>query len=185
MEHHTRCSVKGTDSQLRVIPQHTTSEGCKRLEDQLDTDEKFEFVGCRRMLAGDDKPLYGPFRLKDGLFFSLRSVSVNKTFLKTNKISHIVAIDDSPQQPFEEPQANLPSEESKSKLIVPYRSLRLHWQGKERPGDPAVVKQKLKDLATAVAFIDEALEQGGSCLLHSSNDVTTAAAAATAYLVIK
>lgn len=47
------------------------------------------------------------------------------------------------------------------------------------------VDKRLRDVATTVAFIDEACEQGGSCLLHSSNELATAAAAAAAYFVVK
>lgn len=57
-------------------------------------------------------------------------------------------------------------------------------------GPPALspqvtVEKRLRDVAVAVGFIDEACEQGGSCLLHSSNELATAAAAAAAYFVIK
>lgn len=49
----------------------------------------------------------------------------------------------------------------------------------------AIDKEKLKDLAAAVAFIDDAVEQGGSCLLHSSEDLTLAAVPAIVYFVVK
>ena len=94
MEKHTSCSAKGDGNQPRIIPQDTTNERIKRLESNLDTGDKCEFVGYGRAVTGDDGALYGPFRLKDGLFFSLSPVVVDKEFLTSNKISHIMAIDE-------------------------------------------------------------------------------------------
>ncbi|CDJ29131.1 uncharacterized protein EMH_0025240 [Eimeria mitis] len=182
MEHHP-CSGKGDDIQPLAIPKETASQLCKRIENNQDTEGKCELVGYGRIVSGDDEPFYGPFRLKDGLFFSLCSVVVDKEFLKANKVSHIIAIDEDPQQRFEESQASLTSEEQ-SQMAIP-RSLTLHWHRREEPDDPVILKEKMNDLARVVAFIDEAVEQGGSCLLHSSNDLTTAAAAATVYFVVK
>ncbi|CDJ55928.1 hypothetical protein, conserved [Eimeria maxima] len=179
MEQRSSCSVKAHDSQVVPSPHDSESEECKR----PDTEEQCEFVRCHRMVAEDEEPLFGPLRLKDGLFCSLRSIAVGKEFLKTHKISHIVAIDDGPQQPYNDLQGVVETDESTP--TVPPRRLKFQWEQKGRSIDPASVKQKLKDLATAVAFIDEAIEQGGSCLLHSSKELGTAAAAATVYFVVK
>ena len=218
MEQRSSCSVKAHDSQVVPSPHDSESEECKR----PDTEEQCEFVRCHRMVAEDEEPLFGPLRLKDGLFCSLRSIAVGKEFLKTHKISHIVAIDDGPQQPYNDLQGVVETDESTP--TVPPRRLKFQWEQKGRSIDPvrilylsvcwlslncavslativrlwpfnifksfvfvpqASVKQKLKDLAPAVAFIDEAIEQGGSCLLHSSKELGTAAAAATVYFVVK
>ncbi|CDJ49019.1 hypothetical protein, conserved [Eimeria brunetti] len=182
MEQHN-CAPKSDNNQPRAIEEDTEADGCKRLDNDVDIEEKFDFVGCEQIFAGDEEPFRGPFRLKDGLFFSLRSVVLGQEFLMANKISHIVAIEDAPGQPFEDSEGTVASDTST--VMAPPRILTLNWQSKESSGGQPILKQKLSDLATAVHFIDEAVQQGGSCLVHSVDDLTTAATAAMAYFTVK
>ncbi|XP_026191649.1 uncharacterized protein LOC113146959 [Cyclospora cayetanensis] len=140
------------------------------------------FVTCARLLDQNENRVIGPIRLKDGLFFGPPSVSVDYGFLEANKVSHIVAIDEGSPRRIEQTRSCANSGKTNS---MPSRSLTLYWNIKEKSQDPNIIEQRLVDMAAAVAFIEEANELGGSCLLHSSNCLATAATAAAAYFVVK
>lgn len=53
------------------------------------------------------------------------------------------------------------------------------------PRQQETAEHNLQHLAQVLAFIDEAIDQGGSCLLQSSSDLSPAAEIATAYFVVK
>ncbi|KAL8275143.1 hypothetical protein Esti_000893 [Eimeria stiedai] len=123
------------------------------------------------------------FRLKDGLFISTPCVADDDGFLDSNQVSHIVAIQDASCHPTTGEIEYQPSSEVDPDGHL--RKLNLHWLPTEETRDPLLLKRRLNDLAHIIRFIDEAGSHGGSCLLHSVNGLESAAAAASAYLIVK
>ncbi|KAL8425830.1 hypothetical protein Efla_004329 [Eimeria flavescens] len=131
----------------------------------------------------------GLCRLKDGLFLSSPCVANDEGFLDSNKVTHVVAIEtvvvieNSSRLP---PFSDVTHEPlNRAECDGHRRKLDLNWPLTEEARDPLLLEKRLKDLVRIIAFIDEASEEGGSCLLYSSDGLHSAAAAASAYFLVK
>lgn len=119
-------SCVNINSRQHRIPQTTTPAMHKRLDSYEQHDDICEFLTCGQPVSPDEGLFAGPFRLKDGLFFSLSSAAVDRGFLRANKVSHIVFINEHIHQPFQASQVIVTARDSL--LERPFRSLSIQWQ---------------------------------------------------------
>lgn len=118
-------------SQPETIPQAASAGAQEQVEQNEITQEP---VPWSHACSPETDVISGPFRLKDGLFFSSPCVAADRGFLAANKVSHVVAIEEGPQRHFEQPQLH-PSAANTS-LWRPLRNLDIHWRLTEEHQDP-------------------------------------------------
>lgn len=129
--------------QRNVVQRNVTQEKqhfqTEEWEGQKRFDQPYQFKPPQNLLASkviinaEEKTLSGPFRLKDGLFFSSHSIAGDTCFLEANKVSHVVAIDESPRRvPEEALERFLPD---CTNMWTP-RNLVLHWRRPDEFNNP-------------------------------------------------